>query len=91
MSDTIIEYAYITDSEEHYGTWTGNAAEAVNAAADFLGAEETSDGYTYTAEETGETYRVSSADMETLGAAVLGGHGQEAYSLWCATSDAVAA
>jgi hypothetical protein len=77
-----IDYSYLDHSHrERYGTWRGAKDDAIRAAADFLGAREADDGYT---PETGAWYLLSEDDLAELGAAVLCGHGERAYSLWCA-------
>lgn len=85
MNIETIEYAYLSNSAEIEGTWTGDRDAAVAAAVESLSASELADGdYIYHASETAQWYVVDADDMATLGAAKLGGHESEAYSLWCA-------
>jgi hypothetical protein len=80
-----IDYSYLDHTNrERCGTWRGEKSDAIRAAADFLGAHKAADGYTYHAPETGAWYLISEEDLAELGAAVLCGHGERAYSLWCA-------
>lgn len=77
-----IEYRHIIDGCEHTGTWTGDAHEAVEAAASHLAAVQTGRGYVYRAEETNEAYRLTKREMMEAGSAILAG-ADGWYSLWC--------
>lgn len=85
-TDTIM-FAYLRNAQETSGAWTGDRAEAVEAAVKELDAVRVEDDVlVYRAAETGDYYALTEDEAAEYGAAVLSGLGQAAYSLWCASS-----
>ncbi len=78
-----INYAYIRHGELRFATRRCVRASAIAAAAGYLEASQSDAGWTYLAEETGETFLVTDDNMAKLGAAVLAGRASDAYSYWC--------
>lgn len=89
-SPDVIRYAYLgAGGVEESAEWSGQYGSALAAGVRYLDAEETASArYEYHSTETGSRWIVDAADVATLGAAVLAGRGGQAYSLWCAATEA---
>lgn len=87
---TTIDYVVVTDCVERYGSWTGDRSSAIEAGISGLEGERVDGGVRYYADETSSHWIASEDDVATLGAALLSGATMaDAYSIWCASSDAV--
>ncbi len=78
-----ITYAYVRHGSLRHAALKCERASAIAAAAGYLEASQSDAGWTYLAEETGETFVVTDDNMAKLGAAVLAGRASDAYSYWC--------
>lgn len=85
-----IAYSAVVDTRHVRDTYQGLRSAAVAAAVAALDAEPDSDGrHRYRDDATGDDYIVGEGDLARLGAALLDGHSLgDAYSIWCAESEA---
>lgn len=84
-----ITYYYIDEDTgiEKKGVSNATVEDAIDAALDYLDADIVGERVSYYADEIGRVVIISAEDLLPLGAAVLDGRGNAAYSLWATGTD----